>query len=906
MIGQSLLHYRIDAKIGEGGMGVVYRATDTHLDRPVAIKVLPAAAVADPDRKRRFIQEAKSASSLNHPNIIHVYDIGSDQGVDFMAMEYVSGRTLEQAIGRRGLALGEGLKIAIQAADALGAAHRAGIIHRDLKPANIMVSDQGLVKILDFGLAKLAERPEEESDPAGPTADPASGTEAGMILGTVTYMSPEQAEARRLDSRSDIFSFGSVLYEMFTGRRAFPAETKISTLSAILHQEPTPPTQVLAGLPRELERIILRCLRKDPDYRFQHMEDLKVALRELQGETESGRLPAPDVPAPSRRPSLAWMLGLAVLLVAATASATWWVLRARAKPFTGPVLTRLTSDAGLTTNPALSRDGRLVAYASDRAGAGDLDIWMQQTAGGEPLRLTRDPADDYDPDFSPDASTMVFRSDRAGGGIYIVSALGGDARLIAREGRSPRFSPDGKSVLYWIGDPNSGNPAAPGTSKIFLVAATGGSSRQLVTDFPAASHPFWAPDGKHLFFTGYPQAAAADLFVAPLDSGPAVPTGARESTLRRGSLLRGNAIAAPDRPALIYAGRIGNSFNLWELPYSSSTWKTTGSPRRLTFGAGDEHEPALAAGRLAFASDKERFNVWMLPLDAARGKVTGDLRPLTQAEAFHSCPNVSEDGQKVMYLVGDTHLRLLDLKTGVDSLLYTTQSTIHRPLLSPDGSRVAYRERSREKSPAFTLSTSGGVPEKVNDDAGTTQGWSWDNTRLFTNITGRLPSIAVLDLRSRSTTPILQHDQHSLWQPQPSRDDRWLLFIAVTGPNRSQVYVAPNRSTRIPAEEWIPITDGQSRDDKPRWSPDGGLVYYTSERDGFRCIWAQRVDSAGKRPQGDPFAVYHFHSARRSMMNVPFYPLDISVARDKVVFNLSERTSNIWMTTVEGSTEPRP
>lgn len=199
----------------------------------------------------------------------------------------------------------------------------------------------------------------------------------------------------------------------------------------------------------------------------------------------------------------------------------------------------------------------------------------------------------------------------------------------------------------------------------------------------------------------------------------------------------------------------------------------------------------MAPGRLAFTAITERFNVWMLPLDAARGKVTGDLRPLTQAEAFHACPNVSEDGQKVSYLVGDTHLRLLDLKTGVDSLLYATPSAIHRPLLSPDGSRVAYRERSREKSPAFTLSTSGGVPEKVNEDAGTTQGWSWDNTRLFTNITGRLASIAVLDLRSHSTTPILQHDQHSLWQPQPSRDDRWLLFIAVTGPNRSQVYVAP-------------------------------------------------------------------------------------------------------------------
>src|SRR5688572_23143526 len=230
MIGQTLGHYRIESKLGEGGMGVVYKARDTHLDRPVAIKVLPAEAVANPEHKRRFVWEAKAASALNHPNILHVYDIDSDHGVDFIAMEFVSGKTLDHLIGGKGLGIGETLKYSIQMSDALAKAHSADIVHRDLKPANVMITDEGLVKVLDFGLAKLTE---QSNDNAGATAslNRAPQTEAGSILGTVSYMSPEQAEGKKVDARSDIFSFGSVLYEMLTGRRAFEGETKFSTLT---------------------------------------------------------------------------------------------------------------------------------------------------------------------------------------------------------------------------------------------------------------------------------------------------------------------------------------------------------------------------------------------------------------------------------------------------------------------------------------------------------------------------------------------------------------------------------------------------------------------------------------------------------------------------------------------------
>jgi predicted Ser/Thr protein kinase len=288
MVGKTVSHYRILEKLGGGGMGVVYKAEDTKLGRMVALKVLPPERVADPSRRRRFIQEARAASALNHPNIITIYDIDEADGVHFIAMEYVQGKTLDRLIARHGLRVSEALKYAVQMAAALAKAHSAGIVHRDLKPTNVMVTDDGLVKVLDFGLAKLTEAaPTSEAETVA-TVGPA--TEEGTIVGTVGYMSPEQAEGKSVDARSDIFSFGSVLYEMLTGQRAFQGETKASTIAAILREEPKPLSQVAEGLPHEVERLVKRCLRKDREHRFQTMADLKVALEELKEESDSGEL----------------------------------------------------------------------------------------------------------------------------------------------------------------------------------------------------------------------------------------------------------------------------------------------------------------------------------------------------------------------------------------------------------------------------------------------------------------------------------------------------------------------------------------------------------------------------------------------------------------------------------------
>src|SRR5271169_923499 len=408
MVGRTILHYEIIEKLGEGGMGVVYKARDTHLDRFVAIKVLPPEKVADADRKRRFVQEAKSESALNHPNIITISAIATDNGIDFIAMEYVPGKALNQLITRKGLPLGEALKYAVQIADALATAHAAGIIHRDLKPGNVMISGaperSGAVKVLDFGLAKLTDRVERSEREFTETIqqDEAPSTGEGTIVGTVSYMSPEQAEGKKVDGRSDIFSFGTLLYEMVTGRRAFQGDSRLSTLSAVLREEPKPASQIVEGLPHELERIIARCLRKSPERRFQAMPDLKVALEELKEESDSGTLSAAPALQQRSGPRLVW--AVAVVAILAAGGGTLWFIRSPAKP-PEPVLNAipLTTYPGFEGEPSFSPDGNQVAFTWDGEKRDNDDIYVRLIGtAGPPLRLTTEPARDHSPAWSPD------------------------------------------------------------------------------------------------------------------------------------------------------------------------------------------------------------------------------------------------------------------------------------------------------------------------------------------------------------------------------------------------------------------------------------------------------------------------------------------------------------------------
>src|SRR6478736_6440475 len=385
--------YDILGILGEGGMGTVYRARDPRLDRIVALKVLRQDAAADADRQARFVQEAKAVSALNHPNIVTVHDVGVHDGLAYMVMEFVDGQSIEQLITPKGMRVSELLRIASQVADAFAEAHAANIVHRDLKPANVMVQPNGRVKVLDFGLAKLVQANTPEQSRVTQTA-------AGTIVGTAAYMSPEQAEGKPLDARSDVFSFGAMLYEMCSGKRAFQGDSHASVLAEVLRDEPQALRELRGELPPELTRTIMRCLRKDPARRLQSMADLKVVFDDLREEVDSGTLAAVALaPLPQLR-GWSWTSALTGAAAAAIVVAAVFLLAPRGTPASADLAAGLTplpltTYPGREWSPSLSPDGNSVAFTWNGDRQDNADIYVQLIGAGSPLRLTTDPAPEF-------------------------------------------------------------------------------------------------------------------------------------------------------------------------------------------------------------------------------------------------------------------------------------------------------------------------------------------------------------------------------------------------------------------------------------------------------------------------------------------------------------------------------
>jgi serine/threonine protein kinase len=575
MIGKTLGHYQITEKLGEGGMGVVYKARDLHLDRFVALKILPPEKVADPERKQRFVKEAKAASALNHPNIVHVYDVDQSEGTDFIAMECVEGKTLDQWIGHRGLRLSDALKYAVQVAGALAKAHSAGIIHRDLKPTNIMVNEDGVVKVLDFGLAKLTEWIQVDETASTATVDDEGRpiTEEGVIVGTVSYMSPEQAEGKKVDARSDIFSLGSVLYEMVTGKKAFQGTSKLSTLSAILHQEPKPVSRVTPTIPSDLEKLINRCLRKDPAKRWQTMADLKVALDELKEDSDSGALEAAARAKTRPRRRLGWAAGVIVALVIAAAGV--WLVRFRQEvPEVPPVVIPLTSYPGSEDSPSLSPDGNQIAFVWDGESQDNFDIYLKQIGVEPPSRLTNDPAWDGSPSWSPDGRFIAFLRvlSAVKRAIMVIPQRGGQERTIAEIALTGREQPLTLGpYLSWT--PDSKWLVCPAPVKgervwaLFLFSAETGEQRKLTSppgEEAGDTAPAVSPDGRSLVYSRVsPDLVNSAIWLLRLGEGYA-PSG-REEKVQLANMTNIGAAWMPDGREIVFGSGTGSDFGLWRM-----------------------------------------------------------------------------------------------------------------------------------------------------------------------------------------------------------------------------------------------------------------------------------------------------------------------------------------------------
>jgi len=802
--GTRLGPYEIVSALGAGGMGEVYKARDTRLDRMVAVKVLPHDKIADPDRKQRFIQEARAASALNHPNIVTIHDISADNGVDFIVMEYVPGKPLENLIGAQDLRATDALKYAIQIADAFAAAHAAGIVHRDLKPANVMVTDSGQVKVLDFGLAKLTVVSDSVIGPNDATLTTHQQTQEGAIVGTISYMSPEQAEGKPVDARSDIFSFGSVLYEMLAGRKAFSGDSKISTLSSILREEPKPLTEIVPEIPGDLDKIVQRCLRKDRDRRYQHMSDLKVALQDAKEESNSGVASAIAAKPEARTSSRLPLYAAAAIVILFAAGAAWW--KWGRTPTPPPKVTPLTS-TGTAYSPAFSADGKLMTYSA--AGAdGNIDVYVQQLGAGNPLRLTTDPAADVNPVFSPDGRYVAFTRR---GTLMLIPALGGSERELG-VGMGPDFSPDGKTIAIATRD----SAATP--LSIFLVSVETGQKKRLT--FPPGAtadvSPRFSPDGRSIAFARSLSAQSVELDTVPVGGG--------EVKRVAGDNRQIDGLGwMPAGDEIVYATRrLGRPEELWRVVASG------GTPQPVAETGENAYSPAVSRTdkRLAYVRENYDENIWQL--DLAQGKVAGPQKKLIASTWQDNAPHYSPDGKKIAFASdrSGSYEIWVSNSDGSGPVQLTSQGGHSgSPRWSPDGRRIAFDASVNGSADIFAIDAGGGVPRRIttspaNGHARSVPSWSADEKWIYytSNQTGRYE----IWRASAEGGQESQLTHQGGFDPRESPDGKQLFYLSHR--NQSQIWkVAPEGGQETPL-----LTDPAALTDFGRWQPVDDGIYLVS------------------------------------------------------------------------------
>ena len=821
--GANVGRYRIVEPIGRGGMGIVYLAEDLDLHRQVAIKVLPK-HIEDRSRLQRFVKEARAASALNHPNILTIHETGEFEGSRYIVSEYVNGSTLRERISQ--LDISQALDVTAQIASALDAAHRHGIFHRDIKPENVMIREDGLVKVLDFGLAKLTEKQPLESVSNLETAP-------GILMGTVSYMSPEQAKGVDVDSRTDIFSLGLVLFEALTRKRPFERDSPVETLSAIINA-PTPSSgEVNPLVPVEVQTILERALAKDVNDRYQHVGDMRLDLLRVKRAIETnaklnysrGRAPT------STRVVLRWVAIIAILLVAA---ATGSILATQFLPLndgsTGDfqpgkiVMTPLTTDAGYEGEPTFAPDGETIAYVSDRGG--NLDIYLKQISGGPDINLTNDPSDDAQPAFSPDGKQIAFVSTRAsttplvyrnpvllaltGGDIWIMPAFGGSPRRIVTGGNFPSWSPDGSEVIFISG--------GFGDQRIYRVPAIGGNPVEVETRFQKRgaylAYPSQSKDGKWIAFEVQPD----KIFVTPAAGGEPV-------FVANGK----HPIWEPRTNSLIFTNSSpGANYSLWQVAFSTADGKVTGKPRPITVSEGRNMQAAISAdgNSIVYVAQTVSFNIESVPLDAESGKPTGPIRELTSGTELKPFFDCSSDGRSIVFesVRGSTSsIWRTDGTSPPNQLTSGKDYADHRPVYSPDGKSIAFI-RSDPKRPGtgelWIIDADGANPRLVTEIADVNfVEWLGDGSGIV-YYSDRDKQQFLFDLRTK-TARQLTNEPGVRAGVEVSADGKWLMFLSTIETGFSDIRAMP-----VEGGPSFAVISSPGEDSHPSVPLSGRWVYF--------------------------------------------------------------------------------
>ena len=813
----------------------MYKARDTRLERLVAVKVLISEKLADADLKRRFVQEARAASALNHPNIVTIYDIGNEGGVDYIVMELVTGKSLDRLIPRGGMRIDEMLRLSVQIADALATAHSAGIVHRDLKPGNVMATPGGIVKILDFGLAKLSQGAETQSftsrdnDATSETATAtatAEGTTQGMILGTVSYMSPEQAEGKPVDARSDIFSFGALLFEMAAGRKAFAGDSPMAIISSILRDDPLASGALPHDFPVELERIMARCLRKDPARRFQYLADTKVELEELKEDSDSGKIavgklavktPEPVLRARPRSTPLVWLATAAV--VAVLAFVGWRESKSQPEAATDLRPVPITSDPGMEDNPSFSPDGEQVAFTWDGEKQDNFDIYVKLIGTGAPLRLTTDPAPDMRPKWSPDGRTIAFIRDLGADtfGVMWIPALGGAERRVAQfytranNGNllaSLCWTQDSKSLIV------SGSLQPNEPNRLLWVPLETGEAKP-ITSPPSQtsgdSSPALSSDGRDLVFVR----AQGSVTLQLQSISERYEAKGETRKLPTGDLIPRGPAWSNDGREIVFASPGGEDSSLYRISVSGSE-----QAKLLAWAGTGASNPALSprGNRLAFSHSFRDANIWRLHLDRRPGTPERFI-----ASSFREAyAQYSPDGKRIAFFSnrgGTVQIWACDAD-GSRPIQITSLSgsTTGSPRWSPDAQQVSLDSDTGGHWHIYAVSADGGKPRQVTNDASTNVVSSW------------------------------------------SHDGRWIYF----GSNRSgrfEIWKAPSGGG-----DAVQVTHAGGS--APVESPDGKSLYFT-KRDGAEGIWRMPVEGGQETQILDGVYRYNFAVAEREIYFTP-------------------------------------